>query len=173
MKRLLLVLLAIVAAALAVVWIIGLLLPVEHVASQSRWYAAPRDTLWNLVTDVRGYAAWRQDLDSVTVLERPMGWREYGSFGAVTFTAELSDPRERFVSRIADPDLGYGGRWIYSFADSAGGTRLTITEEGEITNAFFRTMSRFVMGYEATMRQYLDDLERRIAGNRDSRIGNR
>ena len=162
MKRLILVLLAVIVVAIASVWIIGLLLPTDHVATQSRWFGAPRDSLWRVVTDVRGYPSWREDVDSVVVLDDGATWREYGSFGAITFTADEMTPGERFISRIADQDLGFGGRWIYVFADSAGGTTLTIAEEGQITNAFFRTISRYVTGYDATMRQYLDDLARRF-----------
>ena len=42
---------------------------------------------------------------------------------------------------------------------SAGdGASLTITEDGHISNAFFRFMSRFVFGYTSTMEAYLIDL---------------
>jgi hypothetical protein len=165
MKRVQLALAAIVAGAIAVVWVVGLMLPVEHVATASRWYPAPRDSIWAVITDVRGYPAWRDDLDSVTVLDDPMRWREHGSFGAITFVTDEAIAPERFVVRIADTDLGFGGRWIYTLADSAGGTRLTITEEGEVTNAFFRTISRFVTGHDATIRNYLESLGKRETGS--------
>jgi hypothetical protein len=100
----------------------------------------------------------------VTVMADPHSWREYGSFGAITFSADESVPRARLVTRIVDLDLGFSGRWIYTLGDSAGGTVLTIVEEGEVSNAFFRTISRYVMGHDATMRQFLDDLGVRVGG---------
>ncbi|HSJ63413.1 MAG TPA: SRPBCC family protein, partial [Gemmatimonadaceae bacterium] len=164
MKRLLLVLVGVIAAAILALWIIGLLLPADHVTRVSRWYPAPRDTVWTAISDVRAYPQWRTDLDSVTVMADPLAWREYGAFGAITFAADESVPRERLVTRIVDQDLGFGGRWIYTMGDSAGGTVLTIVEEGEVSNAFFRTISRFVTGHDATVRQYLDDLGGRVGG---------
>ena len=44
------------------------------------------------------------------------------------------------------------------------GTRVTLTENGEIYNPVFRFMARFVFGYDGTMRTYLDGLEARMAG---------
>ncbi len=42
------------------------------------------------------------------------------------------------------------------------GTRLTITENGEVYNPIFRFMSRFVFGHTATMDQFLSDLKKRV-----------
>ena len=42
------------------------------------------------------------------------------------------------------------------------GTRVTITENGEIYNVFFRFMARFVFGYTATMDRVLDALKARV-----------
>jgi hypothetical protein len=39
------------------------------------------------------------------------------------------------------------------------GSTVTITEDGEIYNSFFRFMSRYVIGYEGTMTKYLEDLD--------------
>ncbi len=66
------------------------------------------------------------------------------------------------MTRIADPDLPFGGTWTFELAPEAGGTRLTITERGEIRNPIFRTMSRFVFGYGATMETFLAELRARV-----------
>ncbi len=68
------------------------------------------------------------------------------------------------VVRIADLDLPFGGTWTYEIAPVAGGSTLTITEDGEIYNPIFRVMSRFVFGYESTMAAYLAAAEKRLAG---------
>jgi hypothetical protein len=62
-----------------------------------------------------------------------------------------SVPPQRLVSRIADERLPYGGTWTYELAPAGDGTRLTITERGEIYNPVFRFVARFVMGHTATM----------------------
>ena len=60
--------------------------------------------------------------------------------------------------RIADPKLPFGGRWIYELAPSEGATRLTITEDGFITNPVFRFLSRTVFSTASTLEKFLVDL---------------
>ena len=67
-------------------------------------------------------------------------------------------------ARIADPDLPFGGTWTYEITPDGGGSRLTITEDGEIYNPLFRFMARFVFGYEGTIASYMSSLEKRLAG---------
>ena len=43
------------------------------------------------------------------------------------------------------------------------GTRLTITERGEIYNVMFRALSKYVFGYTATMESFLKALELKLA----------
>jgi len=50
---------------------------------------------------------------------------------------------------------------IVEFGSSQG---LSITEDGVIENPLFRFLSRFVFGYEKTLRAYQDDLARSFAG---------
>ena len=60
------------------------------------------------------------------------------------------------MGRIEDTNLPFGGSWTYELApvgDSE--TTLRITEDGEVYNPIFRFVSRFVMGHDATIRQYL------------------
>ena len=41
---------------------------------------------------------------------------------------------------------------------------MTITERGVVYNPIFRFVSRFLMGYTATMKTYLNALARRFGG---------
>jgi len=50
------------------------------------------------------------------------------------------------------------GSWEYVFAPAAGGTVLTITEKGEVSNPLFRFMSRYIFGQTATIDTYLKSL---------------
>jgi hypothetical protein len=59
------------------------------------------------------------------------------------------------VTRIADPEQPFGGTWTFELAPADGGTRLTITERGEVYNPIFRALGRFVFGHTATIDQYL------------------
>ena len=73
-----------------------------------------------------------------------------------------SDPPVRMVTTILSEGMPFGGRWIYEVEPTAGGTALTITEEGEVYNPIFRFVSRFIMGHHATATTYLQDLGRKL-----------
>jgi hypothetical protein len=82
----------------------------------------------------------------------------------MTFIAARSEPPRLLVARIADPDLPFGGTWTYDIAPAGGGSRVTITEDGEIYNPLFRFVARFILGYEGTIASYLAALEKRFPG---------
>ena len=154
-KWALIVLLSLVAiSALAIA--IGWLLLVAHVAKRHAEVPAPPDRVWATITDIDAFPAWRPD---VTRVERVAGdrvsWVEHGRNGRLTFVVERSDPPRTLVTRIADPDLPFGGTWTYEVAPVPRGSAVTITEHGEIYNPLFRFMSRFVFGYDSTMKEYL------------------
>jgi uncharacterized protein YndB with AHSA1/START domain len=162
LRIIILVLGAIVALLLAVV-ALGYALPVGHVASREATLAAPPDRVHAALTDVEGYPAWRSDVRSVEVVARaPLQWREHGSNGTITFEIRENTPPGKLVTHIADRSLPFGGTWTFELAPAGTGTRLTITEHGEVYNPLFRVMSRFVFGHTATIDQYLADLRTRV-----------
>jgi uncharacterized protein YndB with AHSA1/START domain len=145
--------------------IVGWCLPVGHVASRQRTLAAPPEVVWKHVTDVAAFPSWRSDVKRVERLPDRDGravWVEETGNGRMTLAIEKSEPPRLLVSRIADPDLPFGGTWTYEIAPAAGGSTITITERGEIYNPIFRFMARFVFGYEATMASYLEALDKRV-----------
>jgi ABC-type glycerol-3-phosphate transport system substrate-binding protein len=156
-------LLAIAALAVAIGW----MLPVKHVASRSATFSVPPETVWSAITDANAFPTWRSD---VTKVERQPDvdgravWIEEGSSGRLKLAVEKSDRPRTLVTRIADPDLPFGGAWVYEIVPSPAGCTLTITEQGEIYNPIFRVMARFVFGYEATMAGYLESLKKKLAG---------
>lgn len=146
---------------------IGLLLPQSHTASVSAQLDAPPDRVWTAITGVETFASWRPGIDGVERLADRDGlpvWRETGTYGAMTIAVTAWEAPHRLVTRIADEDLPFGGTWTYVLEPANGGTRLTITEDGEIYNPFFRFMARFVFGYEGTMHGYLEGLHRHLDG---------
>ena len=78
-----------------------------------------------------------------------------------TETVESVPPR-RLVRRIVG-ETSFGGTWT-SELDGApgGGTRLVITENGEIYNAFFRFVSRYIVGHHRTIDSFLAALRRHL-----------
>jgi uncharacterized protein YndB with AHSA1/START domain len=162
--RTVLMALGILGALIIVVVAIGYALPVGHVATQSETLRPSPDQVFATLVDVDGHPKWRSDLQSVEVVSNtsPKRWREIGSNGTITLEFVEVQPPSRLVSRIADPDLGFGGTWTYELMPEGSGTRLTITERGEVYNPLFRFMSRFVFGHTATMKKFLEDLKKQL-----------
>ena len=140
--------------------VVGYALPVAHTASLRKVLPQPPDRVYAALTDVQRFPQWRKDVTEVQVLASApaIRWLEKGSNGDITFEFTEVQPPTRLVSRIADRNLPFGGTWTYELVPDGAGTRLTITENGEVYNPLFRFVSRFVFGHTATMKQFLEDL---------------
>jgi uncharacterized protein YndB with AHSA1/START domain len=155
-----------IAALVALVAIVGSWLPRSHRASRERIVAASPETVWSSITEVEAFPAWRSDVRKVQRLPDGDGrraWVEEGRSGKMTFVAERSEPPRLLVVRTADPDLPFGGTWTYEITPAGGGSRVTITEDGEIYNPLFRFVARFILGYEGTIASYLAALEKKFS----------
>jgi uncharacterized protein YndB with AHSA1/START domain len=147
---------------IATVW--GSLLPREHHAQRSARIAQPPSAVWAVIADPLGAASWRDDVRSVEALpahEERARWKETGS-DSITYELVADEPPRRRVVRIADDALPFGGTWTYALEADGGGTRLTITEDGEVRNPLFRFLARYVFGHGGTMESYLRALGRRF-----------
>lgn len=154
------------ALIVALVAIVGALLPKAHSASRTARIALPPDALYTVLSDVGQYTAWRKDVKSLERLPdrdgRPAWVEDVGGMKIPMYFERMERP-SLLVARIADPKLPFGGTWTYRIAPAAGGSDLTITEDGEVYNVFFRFMSRFVFGHHATMDGFIKHLQARTA----------
>jgi uncharacterized protein YndB with AHSA1/START domain len=161
MKLLIVVVAGIIAGLVllaGIVALIGSRLPREHVASRSVLLHRSPPEVYAVVRDFASAPKWRADVTQVDVETQPDGsvyFREVGSNDTVNYELVEDVPAERMVTKIRDTDLGYSGQWTYTFAAENGGTRLTIREDGVVSNIFFRLMSRYVFGHTATLDSYL------------------
>jgi uncharacterized membrane protein len=168
MKTLIVIIVVVVAAVLllaAVVALVGSRLPKEHTASRSILLHQTPKHVYDVVRDFSNAPSWRSDVKSVEVMTQPNGkihFRENGSNGTVNYEVAEDIPEQRLVTRILDTDLGYSGKWTYVFAAENGGTRVRITEDGEVSNVVFRFVSRYVFGQTTTIDSYLSSLARRF-----------
>lgn len=150
--------------AAAVVTGVGYALPLAHTATVSVELPAAPEEVWGLIRDLEGTASWRPGVRRVSRVAGAAGevWEEHNQFGPIRYRVEAEEPPVRLVLRIVDnPD--FGGTWTYELAPAGSGTRLSITENGEIYSPLFRFISRFVMGYDGTMREYARALQRRLS----------
>ena len=147
----------------ALIYIIGLMLPVSHTASVSKEINAPKEVVWKYVTLPQKFPEWRSAVNRVEMLSdstQPLRWTEfYDGMDALTFQESSRSDSSVFVSDIVSEGLPFGGGWTISLQQNENGTIVTITENGEIYNPVFRFFSRFIFGYDGTIQQYLNDLE--------------
>lgn len=153
----------------AVAALVGSRLPRSHRASGECLLAASPELLWRTLTDIGAFPSWRHDLKRVQRLPDRDGrtaWVEEGRSGKMTFVFERMDAPHVLVSRIADPDLPFGGTWTCEITPTSNGSLLRITETGEIYNPLFRFMARFIFGHGGTINAYLSALEKKFGASR-------
>jgi hypothetical protein len=158
--------------ALAIVAMVGALLPRQHVATRTIALRRSAGEVYALVRDVAAAPAWRTGVKRVELLPAREGralFRETGAHGAITYCVVAERPGEQFITAIADEHLPFGGSWTYDFVARPAGSELRITEHGEVKNVIFRCLGRFVFGYEATMETYLRDVARKLGGAAEPR----
>jgi hypothetical protein len=157
-----LIVVGVTAGLIALIAVIGSLMPKGHSASRSTVINKSPAVLWKAMTDFAAFPEWRTDIKSVEALPDRDGhkvWREDGKNGKLTLETIEASPPSRLVLRIADPDLPYGGTWTYDIQpNGSGGSRLTITEDGEIYNPIFRFIGRAFIGPTASIETYLKAL---------------
>lgn len=153
-----LILLAVFVALVLVVLVIGAALPRNHVVSRHVILHRPPGEIYETVRNFAAAPSWRADLERVEIIstgDNHIRFREHGKQGEVTYDLVEDRPNEKIVTRIADQDLGYSGTWTYTFQTTPDGTRLEITEAGDVSNILFRFVSRFAFGHTGTIEKYL------------------
>ena len=164
MRLLIFIVVGIIAGVVVLAGIVALIgsrLPKAHVASRSILLRRAPQDVYAVVRNFESAPKWRSDVKQVEVDVRaggPVYFREVGKNGTVNYELVEDVPAEKMVTRIRDTDLGYSGQWTYLFAPENGGTRVTIREDGEVSNVIFRFMSHYVFGQTATIDSYLTSL---------------
>ena len=130
-------------AVVGVIALVGYLLPLSHQASRSAEFNKPPEAVYALVSDLKNYQAW---------------WPENQTNVEVV---EAVAPA-KFVTKIVG-ETDFGGTWTMEIVPTPSGSRLTITERGEIYNPIFRTLAKFVFGHTSTMESCLAAARKKLA----------
>jgi len=154
----------VLVALVVLMMLIGACLPANHVASRRAVFHRSPAELYAVASDFAATASWRSGLQKIEMLPARDGqvcYREISSRRAVTYLVIGNDPEKKLVLKILDEGLPFGGTWTIEFAPATEGASVRITEHGEVKNALFRFLSRFVFGYTSSMDAYLRDLGRK------------
>lgn len=167
MTRWILIALTVVIVLVAVVVLVGALLPRDHRVSSRITLKQPPEAIWVVISDPGGVPGWWPDVTASQ--QQPAAdngrarWQQTMKDGyAMVLEVEQSDPprllKTLIVTKPGDP---FGGAWTYELTPADSGTTLTITEEGWVANPIFRIMMR-AMGTHRTLDSYLAALARRF-----------
>ena len=125
--KILVALLIVVVAGIGVIWWLGARLPVRHRAGVAATLQQTPEAIFDAITDVAHYPQWRKDVKSVELLAEKDGrqrFRETGANGVIAYRIESADRPQRFVTRIDDPSLPFGGGWTFALTPSGDGCRI-------------------------------------------------
>ena len=137
------IIVALIGVVVSIVTAVGYFLPVGHEASLHADFNQPPETVYALVSDLPNYSSWWPANETkVDVVE--------------------AVPPSKFVTRIVG-ETAFGGTWTMEIVPSTTGSRLTITERGEVYNPIFRILSRFVFGHTATMESFLEAARKKLS----------
>ena len=149
------IIIGIVAAVIAVVIVIGAMLPKHHIVTRSALIKASPEQVFQLIS---GPPDWRTDLKTYSLAEEGEKYllRETDKHGqTITYERVEYRPPTLLKTIIIDKNLPFGGAWTWNLQAQNNGCVVTITENGEIYNPVFRFVSRFLIGYTRMIDNYL------------------
>lgn len=149
----------------------GLATPRAHTVARSIVVRVPLDLVWRTVRDTGAYREWRPELTESlpSIGDDGPEWRESTRRGSIRFGITVDEPPHRFGSRILDDDLPFTGEWAWRLEAAGDGTRVTITERGEIGNPIFRFIGAHMRGHSRGIDAYLAALAVRV-GDHGARV---
>lgn len=165
--RWLLVVPAVLAVLAALVFVVGLFRPRSHVARTRARFASPAASIWAVISDFERWAEWQPGMKRIERLPERDGLPALiteGEWGEMPMEIEVLEPPRRLVTFV---DGGvFRGRWTWELEPAAGGgTVVTLTEEGEIDNPFFRAVMIFHDNYKTML-----GVQRALAGRLDETV---
>jgi hypothetical protein len=134
------------------------------------------ERLFDAIADIPAAVSWRSGMKSSELLApAPDGtarFRQVDRNGAITYRIEASERPSRFVTRIDDPALPFGGTWSISIVADGDAAKVQIVEDGEIRSSLFRFFARYVFGYYGSAESYLAALGKKFGEQvRVERVG--
>lgn len=166
--KIVLLIVSVLLISIALVYLIGFLMPVKHQLSVSRQFAVDKKTIWQILVDFGHHANWRRDIVSAEkVSANDVAneiWQESDNHGNVIRYENRDIIKEQSLKRvIVSKHLAFGGSWTFNLASDDSQPQaqatLTITENGEVYNPMFRFLGKTVFGFDTSMRRFLEDLD--------------
>ena len=166
MLKVFLAIVVVLAALTGIVLWLGGRLPERHrIAVAMRLRQSP-ETLFDTIADIKSAASWRDGMTSSVFLDSvadgALRFRQTDGNGSITYRIEESERPKRFVTRIDDESLPFGGTWTISITANGDATDVEVVEDGEVRSSLFRFFARYVFGDYRSAEAYLRGLGKRF-----------
>lgn len=139
----------------------GLILPEAHLVRVSREFKVPPMQVFERITDFAGHPRWRKGVKAVHADGAAGRVVEVNSMGELPYLVVRREAPRVLETRIdGGRELGFGGTWLFEIEELGMGSRLTITERGEVYSPLFRVMGKLFFPVDQTAMTYLEDLAR-------------
>lgn len=150
----------------SLLYILGARLPEEHVAEVRLWLGQPPETVWAVLADFGGHAAWSPGVTKLERLEDAQGresWRQHMGRNSFVLVRTRSEPPRVLEGTIEDDHKMFSGRWLYDIApDGHGSTVVTLTEHGRVPQKIPRAMMHYIMGETLYIKKHLRGLAQKF-----------
>jgi hypothetical protein len=133
-----------VVGVLVLIALLGCFYPRGYSAARSLASKRAPEEVWQVIRDFAAAPQWHPEIKTVERLADKNGhevWRETDRRGypVLLETIEALAPT-RLVRQLSDEDGPFVGQWEFDLQPAPQGSRITLTERGQIANPFFRVM---------------------------------
>ena len=147
------------------VWM-GSRLPVTGGATVGGGGGAPRERVWELISDTAEESGWRHGVRYVGPLPPQDGadcWKETQAGIVLPFCVAEEMGMARRVVKVGRPTKGikrnvYTASWTFELEEGGSGTMVRITEARTERSALRRFLEHYAIGDDVPVRTYLEDL---------------
>lgn len=160
---------SVVFVSVVAVYFVGLLLSPKTTASVSGRIEAEPQQVWDYVINTSAPGS------SESPTRAHQATSEQGSTTSVRpprdgqpgITVEKRIDAELLVVTFDDGRHPYVGTWTFELDQVHGGTLLTVTEHGEISDPFYRALSRVLFRDTSKLGEYVDNARRALSPSAD------
>lgn len=169
--RVMVILIGVLALLLGATFGAGYFIEKNHTASRTATFKASPECIWNKITNLEAQPAWRKNLKEIKIIDgtpNRESWTEISKSGdEISFKTKAKIEPSRYEAEIIN-NSNFGGYWELTLEPAEdGGTKLTVTENGEIYNPMFRTIAAVFFDMHATIDEYLADLAAKLGETYD------
>jgi len=152
-------------AAVLVMIVLGKRLSSKHVVGASLHLARPPREVYELISDLEAWPTWCRNVQRVEKLPDRDGCptvRMHMGRNRMVLKVTAADSPDHFAMTIDDEAQFFGGVWEYRLNAEVNGTRLRLTEHGEVKPALPRFLLRYVLDPAMYLRSHLRDVANRF-----------